>query len=104
MKQREPWIGFVHVVPSGPSPLGDNRGAFVNALALAADENDYRERVCAALSDLTLLAIEIRDVATVADYATEDRISDEMQSLADSLSDDEAVQFDTFHAYDEPDA
>ncbi len=102
----EPWIGFVHVQPSGAeNPFGEGRkGAFTHALALASSAENFQQQVHHALSEHGLLVIELRDIAPLAAYAAEARVSEEIQELADSLSSAEPVQFDVFDTYTDHDA
>ncbi len=102
----EPWIGFLHIQPSGAeNPFGEGRkGAFTHALALASSAENFQQQVHTALSEQGLFAIEFSDVAPLDAYAAEDRVSEEMRQLADSLSSDEPVQFDVFDTYTAHDA
>lgn len=101
MKQKQPWIGFVHVQPKGGvNPLGEGlKGAFAHALALAVDSESYEELIRTALEEAGLQAVEFQDVSPVDEYRREDRISDDMEDLIASLSAEHPVQFDTFDAY-----
>ena len=97
----QPWIGLVHVQPKeGVNPLGCGiKGAFAHALALATDATSYETRVLNALDAENLFVIEFKDVATVIRYRRDCRISEDMEDLISSLSNEHPVQFDTFDAY-----
>jgi hypothetical protein len=100
------WIGLVHVRSSGPADsLGKGRkGGYTHALGLAASADEFLDRVQAALGNWGLLAIEFEDVAPLAQYAGEGRISEEMWGLARLLSAEAPVQFDILDTYREHDA
>ena len=102
----EVWIGFVHVQPLGePNPFGEDRkGALTHALALATSLEQYQQRVVQSLHDHGLVAIECSDVATFAKYASQDRISEDMQEMVDNVTADRLVQFDVFDTYRDHDS
>ena len=96
------WIGFIHVRSFGmKSALGSGiKGAFTHAVAFAFDDSSFRERVAESLEHHGLIAIDFSDIAPIAEYYAEDRISDELHELAEGLSSQQAVRFCEFDTYD----
>jgi hypothetical protein len=97
----QPWIGFVHVQPAGgANPFGEGRkGAFTHVLALAAGADSFRDLASRTLEEYGLRVVDISDIAPVASYRAETRISAEMEELVELLSDEYPVQFAVFDTY-----
>lgn len=102
----EVWIGFVHVQPLGKlNPFGEGRkGAYTHVLALATSLEQYQQRVSQSLHEHGLIAIEFSDVATIAEYASQDRVSEVMQQLANDVTANRLVRFDVFDTYRDHDS
>jgi hypothetical protein len=82
------------------SPFGEGpKGAFTHALALADNSEHYCQRVNHSLRENGLIPVEFRDVSPLADYLAQDRISEEMRELEESVTVDHPVQFDVFDTY-----
>jgi hypothetical protein len=96
------WIGLVGVTPRLGSKTALNeaaKGAFVNALAYAADDAEYRVAVEQALGDLGLTAYEFEDVEAFSERTSKWEVDEGLQCLADEVNATGAVRFGTFHNY-----
>lgn len=98
--KKQVWIGLVGVTPvSGSKALGNAKGAFVNALALVADESEYQHAVQRALDSLGLVAYEFEDVETFLERDGKSCVDESLRSLAQEVSTTGGVRFGTFHNY-----
>jgi len=107
MRGKEAWLANVHVRPvPGSGALGspDRIGAYVNILALAGSEEEYKAIVLAELDKESFIAIEFEDVDTVEGYVKSGFISEELDELRNSLSEETPIQYKTFHCYSADDA
>jgi hypothetical protein len=96
------WIGLVGVMPRSDTEkvLSDAaKGAFVNALAYAADEAEYKNAVERALGELGLTAYEFEDVETFSARTSKWEVDEGLRVLADDVSATGGVRFGTFHTY-----
>jgi hypothetical protein len=95
------WTGLVEVVPCGtPSPLSNGaKGAFVNALAPAADSSEYKLKVEVALLQLKLKAVGFEEVEKFRDRSDRESVAEELYALAKSAEKAGAVTFGSFHNY-----
>lgn len=105
-KNKEPWIGLVHVRPSGAENAlgGDRKGAYVNTVALADSPADFLRLVEDSLRPDGLIVIEIEDLDKVDKYRSEGRIDEHMDYLIGQLGPEWMVLFDDFHTYGNDDA
>jgi hypothetical protein len=94
------WIGLVGIgsLP-GSTTLGDAKGAYVNAVALAADPQEYQKAVSSALADLGLFAFEFEDVERFSERAAHRQLDEQLHELADEASRTNKVCFADFHTY-----
>lgn len=94
------WIGLVGVgsLP-GNETLGDAKGAYVNAVAMAADPQEYEKAVSAALTDLGLFAFEFEDVERFSERAAHRQLDEQLRELADEAKRTKKVCFAEFHTY-----
>lgn len=106
MADLEPWIGLVHVQPAlGTTPFGPGiLGGYAHAVALAVNSEGFMSKVTTELAFYSLMPIEFDDVASVEDYESEGRISDEMADLIAELSASQEVRFRSFDTYDSHDS
>lgn len=96
----EVWVGLVGVGPLKENrTLGEAKGAYVNALALACDEKQYMQVVSSALKELGLFAFEYEDIERFDERANNQELRHEMHNLAKQVRSSGQVCFDTFHAY-----
>jgi hypothetical protein len=96
------WIGLVGVTPQRGAKRvlsAAAKGAFVNALAYAADEAEYKTAVEQALAGLGLAAHEFEDVETLSERTSKWEVDDELRLLADEVATTGDVRFGTFHNY-----
>lgn len=96
----EVWIGLVEVRPRpGNVVLGQALGAFTNVLAWASDASDYEARVRGALAanDFDVLAVSEAEPLRERDRRT--GVVQALVDLARQVTEDDAVQFDTFQSY-----
>ena len=95
-------IGLVGVTPKPGAKRvlsAASKGAFVNALAYAADEAEYRSAVVRALEALGLTAHEFEDLETFAERSSKWNVDDSLRALAEEVSATGDVRFGTFHNY-----
>ncbi|HEV8198835.1 MAG TPA: hypothetical protein VGS03_02325 [Candidatus Polarisedimenticolia bacterium] len=97
---KEVWIGLIEVVPlPGVDTLGTVSGAFVNFLALAADESEYREQVQAATSEAGFQAMTVEDVEPLRLRLSRANVDAELMSLAEGIEARGGFKFGTFHTF-----
>jgi hypothetical protein len=96
----EVWIGLVGVGPlPGSKTLGEAKGAYVNALAVALNSQQYEETVKAALDELALFAFEFEDVEQFSERASRMELDEKLHDLAEGALRSGRVCFDDFHTY-----
>jgi hypothetical protein len=98
----ELWIGLADVAPGEANvdeAFEEAAGAYVHALALAADADDFAERVRAALAALELELLEVEGSELVAERLRRDGLSDALVELAIEAARAGEVEFGTFHLY-----
>jgi len=96
------WISLVGVTPQPGAKRvlsAAAKGAFVNALAYAADEAEYKRAVEQALGGLGLAAHEFEDVEMFSERTSKWEVDDELRALADEVGATGDVRFGTFHNY-----
>lgn len=105
-REREAWIGLVHLKPIRvPNILGPgHKGAYVNVVALATDAAQFHASVENAVRRDGLYVVETDDVEPVRVYRRDGRMNEEIEGLIDTLSDLRPIQFDIFDVYTEDDA
>ncbi len=89
----------VHVRP-GTDLLDGATGAYVIAIALAANSSEYRSLV---RSELEALGLEVAMFEDVEKYSDRVRTGDperQIRKLAGTVNDGNRVALGTFHAYD----
>jgi hypothetical protein len=95
------WIGLVEVIPLSESTvLGNGKGAFVNALALTSDPENYQEQVRSALQNLDLAPADFQDVEPFSERAASWELEEGLHELAQEVRLSGGVSFDDFHVYD----
>ena len=94
------WIGLfgVGALP-GRTSLGDAKGAYVNALALATDAREYENTVKRALEELGLFAFEVEEVEQYETRAVRCQIDPALTRLSDEVQECGQVRFGDFHTY-----
>ena len=104
MTTKEVWIGLANVTAcEQPNDILDFgvRG-YVNVLAMAGDEGEFRSLVeSAATNQFGLKVIEIGEAEKFRERVANYQISDEIRALSRTAQALNAVEFGTFHLYDE---
>ena len=99
------WIGRFDVKPlAGNNDLGSAKGAIVNVVALAADEDDYVRLVAATMTEYEFEIVGYEDVAPLNEWLKENRVHPDLQQLARGLTAEHPIQFDEFQSYVSDDA
>jgi hypothetical protein len=105
MKNTDIWIGRFDVKPRpGNDALGVAKGAIVNVVALATDENDYIQVVKAAMDGYEFDILRHEDVARLSEWTKENRLYEGLENLVRSLTSEYPIQFDEFQSYLHDDA
>lgn len=100
MKRTDIWIGLVEVQPQpGNDALRGAKGAFVNVVALAPTEQEYRALVDATMAEYGFSIIKYSDVARLDDWKRSYRLHPELDQLANGLTKEYAIQFGEFQSY-----
>lgn len=102
---RQVWIGMVQVEPhEGNNVLEGAVGAFVNVLAIAEDETEWRERTRGALEEIGLDLKTAEDVEPF--WAREHRANpnNTLREEAEQVRLTGEVRFGSFQAFDAPEA
>lgn len=94
------WIGLVNVVAMpGSDVLGEDAGAYVNALAMSSSSQNFEDLVRDALSDLGLDALEFEDVEVLSGRVERFDVEGSLLDLAEEVRGAGGVRFGDFHAY-----
>lgn len=105
MKSTDIWIGRFDVKPRpGNDALGIAKGAFVNVVALATDEDDYVQIVKAATDNYGFDIVRWEDVVRLSEWTKNNNLHRELEELARSLTREIPIQFDEFQSYLHDDA
>jgi len=100
MKRTDVWIGLVEVQPQpGNDALKSAKGAFVNVVALAPTEREYKALVEATTAEYGFSIIKYTDVARLDDWKKTYRLHLELDQLADGLTNEHPIQFGEFQSY-----
>jgi hypothetical protein len=83
----------------GNDLLGNSRGAFVAALALADGVESFDSMVCGHLEEMGFVVEEILDIEPLAVRKTHKKLDDGILELVKMLSKDSPVQLHVFHAF-----
>ncbi len=96
----EVWIGLVSVgALPGSDVLGEDTGAYVNALAMSSSSQNFETVVAEALNDLGLYALDFEDVEVLSGRARRFDVDKSLLDLAEELRGKGGVRFGDFHAY-----
>ena len=100
MKNTDVWIGLVEVQPQpGNDALGEAKGAFVNVVALAFTDRDYKALVEVTMADYGFSIRTYTDVARLDDWKRTYRLHPELDQLANGLTKEYPIQFGEFQSY-----
>jgi len=100
-----PWFGTLHVRPK-PGVVGvvpaDMVGGYVNVLALAANDREFRDRAIGRLDLEGFDVLEVEEVSRVADLNT--LLDEPSRDALDRLSEASPVECGAFFGYSNEDA
>lgn len=100
MMNTEVWVSLVEVMPQpGNDTLGNAKGAFVNVVALAATERDYKALVEESMAEYGFSIKTYADVARLEAWQRTNRLHPELAQLANQLTSQYPIQFDEFQSY-----
>lgn len=98
---KELWIGLAEVEQrSRNGVLGDVRGAFTNAVAMANGKANFRAAVKRGLDDLGLRLIHLKEAETLKTRLSKHSISEDLERTAEEVKSTGEVGFGTFHTFD----
>jgi hypothetical protein len=96
----EVWMARIVVVPcEGCDLLDPDKGAYVNVLALATNEQECRVKIAAAMNHYHLEVVEVEDVFLFSDSSD---ASAELAGIAQELEESgnlKHVRFETLHTF-----
>jgi hypothetical protein len=96
----EAWIGLAHVTPrEGNDMLQGAAGAFVPVLAWVRHKDEFSIKAISYLSMYEFDVLEIEDIEPCISRFLKYEVSDEIKTLANSLSDDNPILLLTFEVY-----
>jgi hypothetical protein len=104
---RQLWIALADVAPAegnDDDAFEDAAGAYVHALALADDEEDFADRVRTALESLQLELLDLEGSEPVSQRLRREGLSDALVELAIDAAREGEVEFASFHLYPWEDA
>jgi hypothetical protein len=109
--EQQLWIALADVAPTeanADEAFEECAGAYVHALALAEDADEFAERVRVSLERLELELLELDGTEPVAERLRREGLGDALVELAIEAARAGEVEFGTFHLYpwedeDEPD-
>ena len=81
--------------------MGKDRGAYVNAIALAHDDFDFCSQIKLALKALDLEMVSLEDVETMVTRLSKYSIDEELRRIAAEVKRTGSPAFDTFHTFPE---
>ncbi|MGD9556889.1 MAG: hypothetical protein AB7V25_07725 [Mangrovibacterium sp.] len=95
------WIGLATVIPlEGNNDLGNAKGAAVNVLHWAKNENDFREKVALQLSEYEYSLEELEDVE-LFDFTNSEKYNDDLDEKAVIVKKMKSLQWGTFYTFDQ---
>lgn len=105
MSQRQPWIGLVEVRKLPGCTIIENKGAFVNVIAMALSAEDFEAKVRKKCDQMFMFVEEIENLEPFANRIAKHEVADELRDFCDEaeMHPDE-VFFGTFHEYLRDDA
>ncbi len=96
------WIGLFRVAPvDGCDLLDDASGAYVNAVAIANNANDFRFRVAKGLKEMGLTAEQDEGTEPLFDRLATHEVDSGLQGLAREAALTGSVLFGTFHTFED---
>lgn len=102
---KQVWIGLFTLAPTVDNPeYGHYRGACVNVLALARNEVEFLEIVNEACSQMRFVIQEHEDAEPFAKRVAKYYVGQQLQELAEKVTNSSKVQFGNFHTFQHEDA
>ena len=96
----EVWVGLVHVKPRrGNDVLEDAIGAFVPAVGLAENGNDFASAVFSLLDKYEFDVAEMKEVETLQQRELRACLDSKISELVGNLSSENPVELGSFHTY-----
>ena len=97
----EIWIGLAHVAAGArTSFLSEYEGAYVNALALSRNREEFLSQVTSALEeDLEVVLAGVDDIEPLRVRSLRGEVDLEIRKVVDTLTPDHPVDFDDFQFY-----
>jgi len=95
------WIGLVNLVPNeGNDDLEGAKGAHVNILTFAEDEDDYRKLVKFAAYEHHYSVRKIKDIELFDKRTKTYQVEDSIKSLAEKVKETGKTYFGEFYVYE----
>ena len=97
------WTALAQLTPLGSSaPIAHARGAYCNLYGVAADAEDFRNRVMLAVAQLDMAVVDLADLGPVGGrQRTQD--AHVRQCVREAEGAPAEIYFDTFFTYDDTD-
>jgi hypothetical protein len=100
------WVGMAEVTPlEGCTALGGSKGAYVNVMAWAESDVQFRTVLERNMGQLKLALADVRDAEPWEVRSSSPELPQEMFDMAQAIAEDPSkVSFGVFHAWlkDEP--
>jgi hypothetical protein len=97
----EIWIGCAHVKPRpGNDLLDGSRGAFINSVGLAENEQDFASALIDVLDEYDFDVVEVKDIDTLRNREVIYSVDSNLRELAASLTWENPIGLGSFHAYE----
>ncbi|HEV2948420.1 MAG TPA: hypothetical protein VGX70_13665 [Gemmataceae bacterium] len=98
----EIWIGLAHVKPRPANDLLEgSRGAFVNSVGLAENEQDFASALIDVLDKYDFDVVEMKDVEPLRNRELTYSVDSNLRELAAKLTWEDPIGLGSFHAYEE---
>jgi hypothetical protein len=102
--QEEVWVGLANVRPRPGNQYVQDKGAFVNVLAFAADKVTYINRIKKALDELDFDLVDIEDVEPFRIRTANHEVDETLKAAAAEAEREKGVAFGVFHSYENDDS
>ena len=100
MRQSHKWIGLAEIHQrSGVTTLGRNRGAFVTAVSMAPDEEQFVATLRSAFLDMGFELMSVDEIELYSRRSAHHQIDERIRRDADLLDQDSRVVIGTFHTF-----
>lgn len=100
MKRKNKYIGVIEVCELDDNQVLEGaKGAFVNVIVLAKDENEYKSIAIKELDSLGLKVINIENIESVDKKITNSELIFELEQASTKVNESFPVFFDEFQVY-----